>query len=214
MSVCLENGNGCVRCSSRCLILLGHFHYYLCPMSLKKILSENLVSSSVGLLFTGLTALLVTVFGDWNTVGQALVGAWDYVTASTAVPRWAVAIVSIWTALTTIILVAIRLQASGSGEDWRSYRTDNFYNMRWSWIWSGDSQPYNLSVFCPVCDYQLDCCYDSAYTAIDAIRYECHCGAGPWRFEESQSVLNNRVKKLVQQRVRTGQWQQPQRAST
>jgi hypothetical protein len=183
-------------------------------MSLKKTLSENLVRSSVGLVFTGLTALLVTVFGDWNTVGRALLGAWDYVTASTAVPRWAVGIVSIWTVLTTIIVVAVRLQVSGSGEDWHSYRTDNFYNMRWSWNWSGDSQPYNLSVFCPVCDYQLDCWKDSPFDAVDAIRYECHCGAGPWRFQESQNVLNNRVKKLVQQRVRTGQWQQLQRASS
>jgi hypothetical protein len=176
-------------------------------MSVKKVWNDPVGSKVIA---TGVCALLAAAGAWWwHDVVNATIALWNYVTADIVVPRWVAGVVSLWALLTTGLLVALRIEAvaeAKSPNDWRSYRTDEFFGLRWRWKLFDNGRPYDICVFCPACDYQLNPEHDNPYYAVDAIRFQCHCGHAPWRYQESWDSLESRVTRTIQQRLRNGTW--------
>lgn len=177
-------------------------------MNLKKIWADPVGSKVISSGLCVLGGVLITVLGGWGAIGHAILTAWDFMLASTPIPRWAIGFVGVWTAVATFILVGLWFQSKAEAAEansWRSYRSDHLLGLRWRWYWNGQ-QPYGLHPFCPACDYQLDLIDDSDFRFIPAVKFQCVCGHGPWRFEESWNSVEQRVAKLIQQKLRNETW--------
>lgn len=175
-------------------------------MSLKNIWTDPVWSKVIA---TGICALLVTAFGWWGDLWAYVGAGWRYLTASVEVPRWLVGALSSWAVFNLLGSIARRVAASTAtpAEDWSSYLSDEFFGMRWRWGLS-EGLPYQVSPFCLNCDYQLDPQNVSSYHAIEAICFQCdHCGRTSARFDESWHSLERRVKRSIEQKLRTGTWQ-------
>lgn len=91
--------------------------------------------------------------------------------------------------------------------EWRSYREDLFFNLKWRWNYADDDFIYPLHTFCPNCDFQVYSKYASSYRGIDHISFECEsCGRQLGKYSESTESLEDKVKRSIQQKLRNGTW--------
>jgi len=173
-------------------------------MNLKTISNHPIWS---GLVVAGLCSFAGTVTGliDWAEAWNIVVMGWRYLTDSSTVANWLIALVGLYI-IFTFILFLRNLPERVSEVSWLSYRTDKFFGVQWRWRYI-DYRVSNLNPFCPSCDLQLDPVQDSMFHAIDSITLHCDCGAGPWRYDKSWDKLNHDVTKRIQQKIRAGSWQ-------
>jgi hypothetical protein len=81
-----------------------------------------------------------------------------------------------------------------------------FFDLRWRWQ-VYDSVLTDPVPFCPYCDYQIHPHRASAYAVVPRIGFDCDsCRADLPTFEEDFDSLQSKVKRLVQQKMRTGAW--------
>lgn len=182
-------------------------------MNLKKIWSDPVWSKviSAGILAL-LASLYATVSGSWGSVWHGVGVAWDYITADVLVSRWALSLLWVWALLATTLIIAVAVhnvsQSKSVVNDWRSYRSDNFFGLKWRWKLH-EAQPYDICAFCPVCDLQLDPQYENHFRVTAVMQFQCDYGHGSWPFQETWNSLEDRITRMIQQKLRNGTWKAP-----
>lgn len=145
----------------------------------------------------------------WKPVSTALIHFWDYLAADAAVPRWLFWLLVLGVVGTVVRAGAIAFSRS-SAEAWRSYTEDEFHSIRWHWKLSDSGRPYDLYALCRKCSFQLDIARDeNMFTPCTT--YTCPCGGTSVPFNDRLMSVENRILKLIQQRLRTGERQQARR---
>lgn len=172
---------------------------------LKKLWSDPVWSKVIA---TGICAALAIYIGGWTaTLWQALLASWNYLMTSMTLPRWIVGVMGVWS-VTTLVVAGIALLRPEKRTEWLTYREDMLFHLRWRWKLTSNANPYDVSVFCPLCDLQLVPSWDE-YALTPSTSFQCRCGcAGPWRFSESWPSLEQHVKMTVQQKIRNNTWKQ------
>ena len=137
--------------------------------------------------------------------------AYDFAFFSTALPNWAIGFLGLLAAPTVVVVVVLTWRrifpASSNIIDWKNYRTDNFFGLRWRWNYFDGGQIYEIHTFCPHCDFQVYAEDASAYRAIDRIAFRCDsCGQRLGEFDEPYQTLEHKVKRFIQQKIRNGSW--------
>ena len=176
---------------------------------LKKVWADPVWSKVIA---TAICGIAITAFGWWDSIWNGLSIAWAYLMASALVPRWLFVLLVIFALLglfSAYIFMALRRDAVAAAKegdvDWSAYRTDEFLGLRWRWKLNGGAL-YDVTVFCPSCDFQLDPLSDTLYQTLEGTKFRCDCGCGPWSFKGSWPALEHQIKKMVQQKLRNGTW--------
>ena len=128
-----------------------------------------------------------------------------------ALPNWIIALLGLLAAPAFFVLIAFLWQTafpSNPAPNWKNYTTDTFFNLRWRWrYFDDDGQPYALSIFCPHCDFQIYPQNLSGYREVDRIGFQCDkCGQKLAELNESFDLLENKVKRHIQHKLRNRTW--------
>jgi hypothetical protein len=182
---------------------------------IKTLWHDPVWSKVIAAMIIGLAATVGSYFLNlWPAIGAVLVGGLRFLLESTAVSNW-VLLLLILLSLPLVVLIAIGIwhwlfatdKKQSSRNNWRLYTVDKFFGLRWRWKYLDDGTPYQLSTFCPDCDYQVYPEDVSTYRAVDRIGFNCEsCRRLLGQFDESAPSLENKVARYIQQKVRTGKW--------
>ena len=179
---------------------------------LKKFWNDPVWSKVIAGTILGAGALLGSYFLNWwPIIGSFATNAYDFAFLSTALPNWAIGFLGLLAAPTVVVVVVLTWRrifpASSNIIDWKNYRTDNFFGLRWRWNYFDGGQIYEIHTFCPHCDFQVYAEDASAYRAIDRIAFRCDsCGQRLGEFDEPYQTLEHKVKRFIQQKIRNGSW--------
>lgn len=153
----------------------------------------------------------------WPIIGRFTRSGYNFILFTTSVPNWLLVILGI-VCLPTIFLVLsliwekTHIKNKDTEADWRSYKTDIYFGLRWRWKYFQGGAIHDVNTFCPLCDFQVFPYNASAYSIIDRIGYHCDsCGSDLGQLDESQGSLENKVIRLIQQKLRNGSWQRTNR---
>jgi len=168
---------------------------------LKKLWNDSVWSKVIaGAILTVLAIIGTRLLNWWPTIGRFIKSIWGFILSTTAVPNWLLGILSLLSLSVIFIIFAIvweQFHPSQTQElDWHTYTSDIFFGLRWRWRYSIYSGIYNLCSFCPNCDYQIYH-YDSRCDS---------CGKILDQSYESQDALEDKVERLIQQKLRNGTW--------
>lgn len=176
----------------------------------KKLWHDPVWSKVIAGIILGLGALGLAHFLNWwPALGRQITSGHEFLLSSNQVQNWVVillAVLSLPTILLACYIVFEKLFPSSSTEThWRNYRMDNFHGLRWRWKFE-DEFIYDMSIFCPACDFQVYPMNASSYS-VDRIRFRCDaCGTMLGEHECSFEVLEDRVKRSIQHKLRNGTW--------
>ena len=178
---------------------------------LKGIWADAVWSKVIATAIIALAGIVITYsLKMWPAIGAAVVNVFAFLGASSSVPNWLIGFGAACFLVVLFLIAAIIWRAifpSATTNTWRSYVTDNFFGLRWHWQYGFDGGIFSLYSFCEDCDYQIHPENVSGYSAAPRFVYRCDiCGrlAGP--FEEEPLKLESKVKRLIQQKLRTGSW--------
>jgi hypothetical protein len=179
------------------------------PVNFKKVWGDPVWSKviSVGIIF-----LISTLFASvnwWTEIRSALSAGLSFLTQDVPTPRWFfwLLVIGVAVGISTWGAVLLSIKKDRPMVDPTSYKKDVFFGIRWRWTLNRNMQPFNLAMFCPVCDCQLDVKGDQSYFSIPHIVCECfNCKKTAVSFDESIDDLESRVERLVQMKLRDGSW--------
>ncbi|HCG9194178.1 MULTISPECIES: hypothetical protein [Vibrio harveyi group] len=167
------------------------------------------------IIATGLLALfgaISTYFLDWwPSIKLVFVKGFNYLLNTSEIPNWLIGIMGVCTVITIIVLLLIVKEIflpSSGNKTWKSYTCDKFFGLEWHWTFgSNGGEIYNLYSCCTRCQYQVFPQYASSYAAVDSISYKCDsCGSEVGPFSESNEEIESKVRRFIQQKLRTGKW--------
>lgn len=148
----------------------------------------------------------------WPSIGFFIRSGAKFAILTTNVPNWLFGLMSILSLLAVIIsFVAVWIKMNPSESelepDWRSYKSDIFFGLRWRWEYFDDGNIYDVYTFCPHCDFQVFPYNVSTFRMVDRISFSCDsCKQNLCEIDESLESLENKVRRLIQQKVRNGLW--------
>jgi hypothetical protein len=152
---------------------------------------------------------LVATWTFWHHLlvwGLALVA---FLFATTAMPNWLVGIL-LGPALVLIVLAAavfVRASPNESPDPTRDYCEDHFLGAVWRWRYLNGHEIYSPTPFCPRCDAQIIPHQTSGYAIVDSIGLACDiCSGFKIEFEESWDGLQDKVIRMIQLKIRNGEW--------
>jgi hypothetical protein len=127
-----------------------------CPIVLKKIWKDSIVSNVLGGVITAAILGIATYLGGlWPTIATVASKIISLMAASTLVPNWLLVPLCLLAAYGVFILLAARYRRA-RGPNWRDYRQDTFSDIVWRWRYSTyDNSVRDLTAYCPRCDTQL-----------------------------------------------------------
>jgi hypothetical protein len=141
----------------------------------------------------------------------ALGTSWMFLTGTTPVRRWIYSLLLVVAGLFVLLLVGLASTLYSTKEsvspfvpivrveDWRSYVTDTFYEIKWRWGYAGGEITHMLA-FCPRCDYQM---VPEGMSLISQISFRCDVCGRRYDIQESWDSVRSIVKRLVQQKLRS-----------
>jgi len=181
---------------------------------LKKLWNDPVWSKVIaGVILAG-GALVSGYFFNWLPAGAAYASnVFDFSVARTNVPNWLIGALILGVVPTIILIgaviwISLRPEAE-SRPDWRTYRSDMFFGLRWRWDYFGQSVGH-MHTFCPRCDFQVLPNQASAFAAVDRISFHCEsCQSALGSFDESWGSLEDKARRFVQQKLRNDLWQTP-----
>lgn len=126
-----------------------------------------------------------------SAVADVFIWGWTSLTASYAIPVWAIIIGS------TFVLSAL-MRFLGKLRDkpaYRRYVEDNIdgvvWRWSWSWLWSREVLTVSMKKYCPKCDAELICVEISGHEGAELV---CErCPPDPDRLSESREWRSHRV---------------------
>jgi len=148
-------------------------------------------------------------------IGILFLYIWNLLTGRTSLYNWLIIILSIPFIIIFIIIIAyLRDLIAGRNESadslrFREYDSDIFYNLKWRWKVSSDGLPYDITSFCPKCDYQIIPQFASAFRVAPRYEFKCEdCGFYGGAFDGEYDELEQKVKLKIQKNLRTGKWKE------
>lgn len=148
----------------------------------------------------------------WPSIGSWFSFLWKSAGQPSQIPNWSVWFLGLLAIPSVLLMLAliwsvIRPERESGQDNWRSYLEDHFLGLCWRWKYFSSGDLDDPQPFCPHCDYQVFPHRASAYAAVDRIGFHCDsCGRDLTTFEESFESLQSKVRRLIQQKVRTGAW--------
>lgn len=182
----------------------------------RKLWHDPVWSKVIAGIILGLGAVgLADFLNWWPALARQITLAHELLSSSNQVQNWIVIILTLLSLPTILFACYIVFEkffpSSATETNWQDYKKDNFYGLRWRWKFE-DELIYDMSMFCPTCDFQVYPMNASSYGA-DRIRFRCDaCGTMLGEHEGSLEILEDRVKRLIQQKLRNGTW--PGKAGT
>lgn len=179
---------------------------------LKKLWNDPVWSKVIAGVILATSATVATYFLDWwPAIGKFGAQSYPFTLASSSIPNWLLFLLGLLGLPTVILLGAVVWQKvfppQSTAPSWRSYTTDLFFGLRWRWRYFDDGQIYDAHTFCPYCDFQVYAQDVSSYRVIDHIAFHCDsCGRRLAEFQESFTSLENKTKRFIQQKIRSGTW--------
>jgi hypothetical protein len=147
----------------------------------------------------------------WHGIVTGTATAWNYLLATTPIPHWLLEVLILVAVLFVLLLIGVaaslRSKTDPYGKlvsfaaDWRSYTSDDFFNLKWRWLYQG--REIVLNAYCPKCDYQV---YpDDLSDFARHINFYCDsCKRRIVTQNETWGSLKDKVTRFVQQKIRTG----------
>lgn len=164
----------------------------------------------------GVVPALTYLLGWWPRIFEFATLGWQFLFESSALPNWLLGIAGLLIITTVVFWGALLWSEFGataqSPSDWRRYREDEFFGLRWRWRWSYSANRIDeLRTFCPHCDFQVFAREDSPWDALDRISFSCDsCHSKLREFPESYRSLESKTERFIQQKVRNGSWPKPE----
>lgn len=177
-----------------------------------KLWNDPVWSKVIAGLILALGATIATYSLDWwPTFGRWANQVYAFALASTFTPHWLLFLLGLLTLPTLILAIAIAwtsiFPTRAQSPSWREYTTDVYFGLRWRWQYSTDGAIYDTHTFCPHCDFQVFPQDVSSYRIVDHIAFHCDsCGRKLAEFNESFASVENKTRRFIQQRLRTGTW--------
>lgn len=141
----------------------------------------------------------------WMTRGIATV--WAYLLSPLSISHWLFGLLIFLLALSVLTIVFLTaVLKSETAPKWIYYRTDLFDRLRWRWRYQGsDIDIHSLVPFCPICDLQVVPIIGPSF--VNKVRFECEkCHQELGTHEGSLDSLQNKVIRLIHQKIRTQTW--------
>jgi hypothetical protein len=154
-----------------------------------------------GLIVAGILGVITYSLNWWPTITRALTATNSFLWQRTSVPNWLLGfmILIALAALLTVVTVVIANTSRPPTPSWRSYTKDTFEGLTWRWAYDIHGGIYNLTSFCPHCDFE-----------IDPRLGQCEsCGRRLTAVDGLIDHIHERIEKLIQQKVRNGTWATP-----
>ncbi|MCE7568165.1 hypothetical protein LZS85_18705 [Aliivibrio fischeri] len=172
-----------------------------------KVWKDPVISTVFGsLILSCITALGTYFLGYWPDIKKFLTDSCLYLVSPSNVPVWWVALSSIISVLSIVLIFFGRLLERNKTESvsWLDYKKDTFWGVEWHWsYWGGEIQ--NLNSLCPKCKYEM--VIEHQYTSYQKITYKCEdCGYIASISGDSEYDVSHKVNLKIQQKLRTGEW--------
>jgi hypothetical protein len=140
----------------------------------------------------------------WNVpslVWHRFTVTWAYLLGTTPVRRWWYGLLLFLATFFFVILIYRGKENRLRNSVWthRSYRTDNFYGVKWQWDYNG-TEITNLITLCPPCKYQMVPIEISS----DQVLFRCDFCKQEYFIRESWLLLRSIVPRLIHQKLRAG----------
>jgi hypothetical protein len=159
--------------------------------------------------------VLAWLFGWLGALFDALAAVWRFFITSSPVPRWLIALLVLITfgSVYALLKQTLRALAKAAAESsWRAYTQDVFLGFDgalWRWQYSStDSTVLRVAPFCPRCDMVLFQRYEGANYIGYQTKFLCeNCQWESTEIEGSPDQLEDRVKRLINRKIRSGEWE-------
>jgi hypothetical protein len=161
-----------------------------------------------GLIVAGILAVAASTLNWWPTILRAVTAAYYFLGARTPVVNWLLGLLILIALMFVGVIVAIAIAPASRPPtpSVQDYTKDTFENLVWRWRYNVHGGIYDLTSFCPHCDFQV---YPkrSPYLAGSQSVYNCaSCGRWLGVFNEPVDDLHDRVARLIEQKIRNGTW--------
>lgn len=158
----------------------------------------------------GAFVIMPTMFGLWPTIWELLRRIGAFLSATSAIQNWLIGIGIVCTilviAVAGILLVAV-LRPTKNLAEWRAYVADHFVGLRWQWRYADDGSVVRLVPLCASCQYQVYPHNASAFRAVPSFAFRCDlCLAATPIFEGEPAELEDKIVRMIQQKLRTDTW--------
>jgi hypothetical protein len=176
---------------------------------LKKLWKDPVWSKviSVGVLSI-IISLGAYLTGAWPSIKNFLLDTWNFIISSSSIPNWLIGILSLLSVLViTGFFFAIKEKSKNDNSiiDWKSYRSDHFFMMKWRWTYN-HNKITTINSFCPECDYQIFP-KESLSFGILTFDYICEdCGYNSNLNVEDPNELKHKVSLKIQKKLRNNDW--------
>lgn len=181
----------------------------------KKIWDDPVWSKVIAGVILAIGAVITAYVLDWwATIGRWANKGWGFLFESTSIVNWLFVVMAGCSLLVVLLAITFCWSALLGNEknptrNWRDYRTDNLFGLRWRWQYSGGSI-VSLYSCCPHCDYQVYA-QDFSNDRFDPhIRFICDsCGQMLGDHRESLASVENKVGRFIDQKIRNDSWNIP-----
>lgn len=175
---------------------------------LRRLWNDPVWSKVIATAIVAVLAMVATYFLNWWPVlGRMFSEGWSRVVQKTPTPNWLLAILVLLAVPALLVIGAISWRWAFPPRpppaSWADYTTDSFLGLRWRWRYLDGGLPHEFHTFCPICDYQVVAERAGAYQAVPRIAFHCDvCGRDVAVFGEPLEVLESKVGRLIQQKIR------------
>lgn len=164
-----------------------------------------------------IAAAIIAVFGSLGAyfagylgkIGIIVTYAWRFLAGKTPLYNWLIVVLSI-PAIIMLILVVAFFKGSKAREnvpyslDFRNYNSGTFFGLTWRWRLGSDGAPYEITPFCPKCDYQIVPKFASAFRVAPRYALMCEdCGFDGGFIEGEYRDFEQKIVLKIQQNLRT-----------
>ena len=195
-----------------CLVLVSRIAFLVNELRMLKVLKKvwnDPVWSKV--ISVAIIALITQYFFSWwQFLTQLIKSLSIFFLQVTQVPNWLIALMLICSIIVLLVMAINAYQACkpSANLSWHlNYKEDVFFHILWRWQYDSTWQPENINTFCPKCDFQIYPQNASGFRSIDHIAFHCEvCSLDLADFDERYKVLENKVIRLLQLKIRNGSW--------
>jgi|WetSurMetagenome_2_1015567.scaffolds.fasta_scaffold48106_3 hypothetical protein len=161
------------------------------------------------------TVVLATVLGayltppqgvsGWNKLTNLLNSIWHFLSTPTQINSALLILLIICTSAFSLILFLNIF--FGSKEDYTTYNDDVFYDIHWTWRWSGSAVlPSTLKPYCPKCSTNLLPPNNYPYNKFYSTGFHCIQCDDIKILDYEENELHNRICIQIKAIVNNGEW--------
>jgi hypothetical protein len=154
-----------------------------------------------------------TILGLWPAVWSAIAGAFHFLAATSAVPRWLLAILGFCALV--VALVTCLLIRDFCFSKWRQYRSDTFDRVEWRWEYSWRGVILYLRPHCPGCQCRMVPTEYRDGNWQPFVRFDCDsCKRKYGPLEGPYRQLAESIERRIDHKLQTDEWSKVVTAKT